>query len=107
MDYNPQTSGDYLNAYLNQVSYELFHFRLSKYYNINSRENPKIKYAVELQSNKGRKEHGQFLAEGIKSLELALKAGLVTDIFATKKLNNIPDSVNQYLVKQDLIEKNK
>ena len=25
--------------------------------------------------------------------------------FTTKKLNNIPDSVNQYLVKQDLIEK--
>ncbi len=72
---------------------------------ITSRENSKIKYAVELQSNKGRKEHGQFLAEGIKSLELALKANLVTDIFTVKKLKDIPDSVNQYIVPLDLIEK--
>jgi len=72
---------------------------------ITSRENSKIKYACSLKQNKGRKENHQFLAEGIKSLELALKANLVTDVFTVKEIENLPESVNQYIVPTDIIEK--
>lgn len=72
---------------------------------ITSKENARVKYAYELKTSKGRKEHNQFLIEGHKSLELALKAGLVTDIFTTKKLKGISEDINQYLVSQEIIDK--
>lgn len=72
---------------------------------ISSQQNAKVKYAYSLKNSKGRKENQQFLAEGKKSLELALKSGLVTDIFTIEELPNIPDSINQYLVPSDVIEK--
>lgn len=72
---------------------------------LTSRENPMVKYAFSLKNSKGRKENKAFLAEGIKSLELALKAGTVTDVFTLKEIDNLPDSVNQYICKPDIIEK--
>ena len=72
---------------------------------ITSRENPRVKYAFSLKSSKDRKAHEQFLAEGHKSLELAIKSNLVTDIFTVKEIEGIPESINQYIVKPDIIEK--
>lgn len=72
---------------------------------LTSRENPRVKYAFSLKSSKGRKENQQFLAEGRKALELALKAGLVTDVFTLEEINDLPENVNQYVCKQDIIEK--
>ncbi len=72
---------------------------------ITSRENPRVKYAVSLQSNKGRKENQQFLAEGHKSLELAIKAKLVTDVFTLKEIENLPEEINQYVVEPDIVDK--
>lgn len=72
---------------------------------ITSRENALVKNAFYLKTNKGRKEKGQFLCEGKKSLELALKSHLVTDVFTLEKLENIPETVNQYLVTPEIIDK--
>ena len=72
---------------------------------ITSRENPRVKYAYSLKNPKGRKENHQFLAEGYKALELALKAGLVTDVFTVKEIDNLPININQYICKEDIIEK--
>jgi len=72
---------------------------------ITSRENALVKNAYYLKSSKGRKEKGQFLAEGKKCLELALKSHLVTDVFTLEELKNIPETVNQYLVTPEIIDK--
>lgn len=72
---------------------------------ITSKDNSKVKYAARLKISSNRKKSHQFLAEGIKSLELALKSNLVTDIFTTKKLLNIPSSVNQYIVNEQILDK--
>lgn len=72
---------------------------------ITSAQNNKIKYAVSLKLAKYRKEHNEFLAEGKKSLELALKAGVVKEIFTTTKLPDIRNDIVQYLVNESLLKK--
>jgi TrmH family RNA methyltransferase len=72
---------------------------------ITSRENLSVKNAFYLKTNKGRNEKSQFLCEGKKSLELALKSHLVTDVFTLEELQNIPETVNQYLVTPEIIDK--
>lgn len=72
---------------------------------ISSRENAKIKYACSLKMSKTRKEAGQFLVEGEKSLELAVKSHLVRDVFTLKELTYLPENVNQYLVTPEIMEK--
>ena len=72
---------------------------------ITSKENNKIKFAASLKMAKYRKENRQFLAEGKKSLELALAAGVVKEIFTTKKLPDIKDDIVQYLVDDSLLKK--
>lgn len=71
---------------------------------ITSRTNPKIVFASKLKSKSGIDEFQQFLVEGRKSIELALKTGLVKEIFTLKKLD-IDDSIPQYLVNESIIEK--
>lgn len=72
---------------------------------IESKENNKIKHASSLKESKYRKQYGEFLAEGYKSLEMALKAGCVKEIFTLKEIPNIPDDIVQYIVKEDLLRK--
>lgn len=72
---------------------------------ITSAQNNKIKYAASLKLAKYRKERNEFLAEGKKSLELALKAGVVKEIFTIKKLPNIRNDIVQYLVNESLLKK--
>ena len=72
---------------------------------IESKDNNKIKHAASLKESKYRKEYREFLAEGAKSLEIALKTGLIKEIFTIKELKNIPHDVTQYLVKPELLKK--
>ena len=71
---------------------------------ISSRTNPKIVYASKLKTKEGIKEHNEFLVEGFKSIELALKAGLVKEVFTLRVLD-IDDNIPQYLVNESIIEK--
>lgn len=72
---------------------------------ITSKDNNKLKYAASLKMPKFRKENREFIAEGKKSLELALEAGVVKEIFTTKKLLEIKNDITQYLVNESLIKK--
>lgn len=71
---------------------------------ITSKDNNRVKYAASLLNSKYRKENHQFLAEGAKSLELALKAGVVSEVFTREPLK-IDDRIPQNLVHKDIIEK--
>ena len=72
---------------------------------ITSKDNNKIKHAASLKMSKYRHEYHEFLAEGIKSLELALTAGVVKEIFTLKEIKNIRDDIVQYIVDESLLKK--
>lgn len=72
---------------------------------IESKDNNKIKHASSLKESKYRKEYKEFLSEGKKTLEMALKAGCVKEVFTTKPLENIPEDIVQYVIKEDLLKK--
>ena len=71
---------------------------------ITSKNNDKVKYAVSLKDNKNRKREGKFIGEGKKSLELALKAGLVDEVFTYEALL-IDEEITQYLVNEEVMKK--
>ena len=71
---------------------------------ITSKNNDKVKYAVSLKDNKNRKKEKKFLGEGKKSLELALQAGLVVEVFAYESFL-IDESIPQYLVNEEVMKK--
>ena len=72
---------------------------------ITSKDNNKLKHAASLKEAKYRKEYNEFLSEGKKSLDMALQAGNVKEIFTVKPIKNIPDDITQYLVKEELLKK--
>jgi TrmH family RNA methyltransferase len=62
---------------------------------ISSRTNPLVKQVVDLHSRKGRAEHKQFIAEGIRTCETLIKnytlvTCYVTDAISTQELPFIP-----------------
>ncbi len=71
---------------------------------ITSRTNQKVVNAAKLKNKAAIKESGTFLVEGIKSLELALQAGLVKEVFTLKELK-LPKEIDQYIVNESIIEK--
>ena len=71
---------------------------------INSRTNQKVVHASKLKDKKAVKEFQEFLLEGKKALELALEAGLVEAVFTLKELD-IPESIPQYIVNEEIIDK--
>jgi len=71
---------------------------------ITSKDNNRVKYAASLLNTKYRKENHQFLAEGFKSLELAIKAGVVSEVFTNEPLK-IDEKIVQNLVHMDVIRK--
>ena len=71
---------------------------------ITSKDNQRVKYALSLKDSKTRKELGEFLAESFKTLEMALKANLVKEVFSLKWLD-LPEEVNQNLVSEDILKK--
>lgn len=72
---------------------------------ITSKDNNKIKHAASLKDSKYRKEYKEFLAEGKKSLEMALKVGCIKEIFTISPLENLPEDLTQYVVSSDLLKK--
>ena len=69
-----------------------------------SKSNSKIKYITSLHNVKYRKENKQFLAEGYKSLEMALKTGLVKEVYSLKEIEGLKDIPN-YIVSEEIMEK--
>ena len=71
---------------------------------ITSKDNARIKFAASLKEKKYREESKMFLGETKKSLEMALKANKVVEVFTTEYLD-IPEEIPQYLVKEELLKK--
>ena len=72
---------------------------------ITSKDNNKLKHAASLKESKYRREYNEFLAEGKKSLEMALKAGAVREVFTTEEISGLPNDLTQYILKEDLLKK--
>ena len=70
---------------------------------ITSKDNNKLKHAASLKEAKYRKEYNEFLSEGKKSLDMALNAGNVKEIFTVKPIKNIPDDINAVSISRDYL----
>ena len=71
---------------------------------ITSKDNQRIKFAASLKENKYRKIHKMYLAETKESLEMAISANVVKEVFTLEYLN-IPEEIPQYLVSEEVIKK--
>ena len=74
-------------------------------YEIKSKQNDKIKEVVKLQSPTYSKTKKLFVVEGFHSLEMALQAKVVKEVYSVKKLSKIPSNVDQYIVSKEIMEK--
>ena len=72
---------------------------------IQSKANSKIKYIASLQNSKYRKEYKQFIAEGKKSLEMALARNLVKEVYTLSELKDLDKSIPQYIVSEEIMDK--
>ena len=72
---------------------------------ITSKNNPKIKEACSLRMKKVRQETGLFLMEGLKNLDMALKYGVVKQIFTSVGLPKIGQDIETYKVNDEIINK--
>ncbi len=72
---------------------------------IMSKNNQKIKDACALKMKKVRQEKGLFLMEGIKNLDMALKFGVVKQIFTSIGLPKLKQDVECYKVNDEVLRK--
>ena len=72
---------------------------------IMSKNNQKIKEACALKLKKNRLEKRLFLMEGIKNLDMALKYGVVKQIFTTIHLPKLKQDIETYKVNKEVLEK--
>ena len=70
-----------------------------------SKNNQKIKDACALKLKKVRQEKGLFLMEGIKNLDLALKYGVVKQIFTSIGLPKLKQDIECYKVNDEILRK--
>ena len=66
-------------------------------FNIDSRQNDKIKEVVKLSNTKYAKEKRLFKIEGFHALEMALKNNAVKCIYTTKEIKGIDKTIPQFL----------
>ena len=72
---------------------------------IESKDNNKLRHAASLKESKYRHEYNEFLGEGKKALEMALKNGDVKEVFTTSEIPHLPEQLTQYIVNEDLLKK--
>ena len=72
---------------------------------IMSKNNQKVKDACALKIKKVRQEKGLFLMEGIKNLDMALKYGVVKQIFTTIGLPKLKQDIECYKVNDEVLRK--
>ena len=70
-----------------------------------SKNNQKIKDACALKMKKVRQEKGLFLMEGIKNLDMALKFGVVKQIFTSIGLPKLNQNIECYKVNDEVLRK--
>lgn len=72
---------------------------------IMSKNNQKIKDACALKMKKVRQEKGLFLMEGIKNLDMALKFGVVKQIYTSIGLPKLKKDIECYKVNDEVLKK--
>ena len=70
-----------------------------------SKNNQKVKDACSLKMKKVRSEKGLFLMEGIKNLDMALKFGVVKQIFTSIGLPKLKQDIECYKVNDEVLRK--
>ena len=70
-----------------------------------SKNNQKVKDACALKMKKVRAEKGLFLMEGIKNLDMALKYGVVKQIFTSIGLPKLKQDIECYKVNDEILKK--
>ena len=70
-----------------------------------SKNNQKIKDACALKMKKVRQEKGLFLMEGIKNLDMALRFGVVKQIFTSIGLPKLKQDIECYKVNDEVLRK--
>ena len=70
-----------------------------------SKNNQKVKDACALKLKKVRQEKGLFLMEGIKNLDMALKYGVVKQIFTAIGLPKLKQDIECYRVNDEILRK--
>ena len=70
-----------------------------------SKNNQKVKDACALKMKKVRQEKGLFLMEGIKNLDMALKYGVVKQIFTAIGLPKLKQDIECYRVNDEVLRK--
>lgn len=71
---------------------------------LTSKDNKHIKFAASLKEKKYREINQMFLAETKKTLEMAINANVVYEVFTTEYLD-IPEEIPQFLVDENLLSK--
>lgn len=71
---------------------------------ITSKDNSKIKKVASLKESKYRNQYQEFLGETLKSLQMAVAAHRVKEVF-TQEYLNIPDDIPQILVSEEVLKK--
>ena len=74
-------------------------------FEILSKNNQKVKDACALRMKKVRTEKGLFLMEGIKNLDMALKYGVVKQIFTAIGLPKLKQDIECYKVNDEVLRK--
>ena len=72
---------------------------------ITSRKNKIVLETIDLRKNKNQQEKGLFIIEGEHLLEMANKTNNLAYVLTTKHLNNIDQTIDQYIVPKDILEK--
>ena len=72
---------------------------------IKSRQNELIKEVAKLDNPTYRKEVGLFKVEGFHMLEMAVEAKVVKQVFSLEKIDNLDESIPQYIVSREVLEK--
>ena len=74
-------------------------------YSISSKQNNKIKQLGKYKNNAFRSEKKEYLVEGFHLLKMGLEMNLIKEIYTLKEIENIPSSIDQYIVSEEILEK--
>ena len=74
-------------------------------YSISSKQNNKIKQLAKYKNNAFRSKKKEYLVEGFHLLKMGLEMNLIKEIYTLKEIDNIPSSIDQYIVSEEILEK--
>ncbi len=74
-------------------------------YQINSRQNDKIKQLIKLYDSKERKIRKAFIVEGFHLFEMAKLSNSIIEIYTLNVIESLPENINQYIINEEILHK--